>query len=47
MFDDPRDNDSRDRNDEWRERELDSDSRERSDDPRVLRFFNRMSAVGA
>jgi hypothetical protein len=34
MFDDPRDNDSRDRNDEWRERELDSDSRERSDDPR-------------
>jgi hypothetical protein len=34
MFDDPRDNDSRDRNDEWREREVDWDSRERSDDPR-------------
>ena len=42
MFDDPRDNDSRDRNDEWRERELDSDSRERSDDPRdvFLRELN-------
>lgn len=36
MFDDPRDNDTRDRNDDMREREreLDWDSRERTDDPR-------------
>lgn len=34
MFDDPRDLDTRDRDDDWRERELDRDSRERSEDPR-------------
>lgn len=42
MFDDPRDNDTRDRNDNVRERELDLDSRERNDDPRdvFLRDLN-------
>jgi hypothetical protein len=42
MFDDPRDNDTRDRNDDMRERELDWDSRERTDDPRdvFLRELN-------
>jgi hypothetical protein len=42
MFDDPRDNDTRDRDDDWRERELDWEARERSDDPRDV-FLREMN----